>query len=96
MSRQIYELTVLGMHPASLYPRRSQVAPIRQEELRAGRFGHDPHSQSNRLDARVQAEVHGPAAVIGTSGYGTCSSYTEDHERDLDSGTEGSPFRCCC
>lgn len=30
MFRQIYELTVLGMHPASLYPRRSQVAPNRR------------------------------------------------------------------
>jgi len=29
MFRQIYELTVLGMHPASLYPRRSRVAPGR-------------------------------------------------------------------
>ena len=28
MFHQIYELMVLGMHPASLYPRRSHVAPM--------------------------------------------------------------------
>ena len=28
MFRQIYELTVLGMHPANPYPRRSRVAPL--------------------------------------------------------------------
>ena len=27
MFRQIYELTVLDMHPAILYPRRSQIRP---------------------------------------------------------------------
>ena len=30
MFRQIYELTVLGMHPATLYPRRSQIRPLRR------------------------------------------------------------------
>ena len=33
MFRQIYELTVLGMHPASLYPRRSRVAPMWESAL---------------------------------------------------------------
>jgi len=29
MFRQIYELTVLGMHPAIQCPRRSQIRPLR-------------------------------------------------------------------
>ena len=46
MFHQIYELMVLGMHPASLYPRRSQVAPDRVEN-------HGRASRASQRDDRV-------------------------------------------
>jgi len=35
MSHQIYELMVLGMHPAISYPRRSQIRPRRGDRIAA-------------------------------------------------------------
>src|SRR5262245_63378167 len=61
---RIYETMGLGMHPASLYPRRSRIAPT-EECPRV------PHSSSVKQDRQTLLCLELPAQYAGKLGYNT-------------------------